>query len=177
MDEQVETSSGHQKTESVDTVRSLFMRVEPEEVVRAVCRVYDEGMDNEYRDAITGILKLDPQPTTMCCALGDDSEIRNLPSSVSVYGKELGNDQQWALTCTSWKEWLSMPVLIEETLKGLSETEVAAHILYEMTWGGWSEDEVTDKREMLGDRMDEVLEAIDSGDASKFVTLQLPKPN
>jgi hypothetical protein len=159
---------------NVNTVHSLLEKLDDEALVAEVERLYEEGMQNDYRDALSAIRKLTPSQTDLCCVLADG---RDEFFRVEVYGKYLGDDQRWSLTCTSWLEWLAMPVLIEPEVGSLSDLETAAHILYEMTWGGWSEDDVAANRETISDRMDEVLDAIESGDTSGFQTIELPKPN
>jgi hypothetical protein len=158
---------------NVNTVHSLFKSLDGDAIVGEVERLYQEGFQDDYRDAVTEICKMTPSKTDLCCVLTKGAD--DFP--VDVCGKYLGDDQRWGLSCTSWKEWLSMPVLTEPEVGSLSDLETAAHILYEMTWGGWGEDDVTEKREYLTDLMDEVHEAIEAGDTSKFRSIDLLKPN
>lgn len=157
---------------NVNTLHSLLGRLDDEALVAEVERLYEEGMQGDYRDALSEIRKLTPVQTDLCCVLDQDPD-----GGVGVFGKYLGDEQRWALTCTSWLEWLSMPVLMSPEVGKLTDLETAAHILYEMTWSGWSEEDATAHREMISSRMDDVLEAIESGDTSGFHKIELPKPN
>jgi hypothetical protein len=162
---------------NVNTVHSLIKSLDGDAIVGEVERLYQEGFQDDYRDAVTEICKMTPSKTDLCCVLGKTFDLSDQAPLIDVYGKYLGDDQRWGLSCTSWEEWLAMPVLTEPEVGSLSDLETAAHILYEMTWGGWGEDDVTEKREYLTDLMDEVHEAIEAGDTSKFRSIDLLKPN
>ena len=158
---------------NVNTVQSLLKSFDGDDIVAEVERLYEEGLQDDYRDAVSSMRDLTPAQTDICCVLVKGTN--GFP--VEVCGKRLGDDQRWALSHTSWEEWLSMPILVEPEAGILSDLETAAHIIYEMTWGGWSEDDVTEKREYLSDLMDEVHEAVESGDTSRFQSIDLPKSN
>lgn len=62
--------------------------------------------------------------------------------------------QTWALDFTPWNEWAAMPV-VDLTGEQLTTDQLAAHVLYEMSWHGTEEsmeakrDELTDASEKL----------------------------
>jgi len=59
-----------------------------------------------------------------------------------------GCDYDFAIEYTSWEKWLGMQV-DEQTIVNHSKEFVLAHILWEMTWCGFSNDSVKKKSEEL----------------------------
>ena len=53
-------------------------------------------------------------------------------------------DQSWSLMLTDWSEWLNMDIDQNKFKMGrvLTFTEMVAHILYEMTWMGFTNKKV-----------------------------------
>jgi hypothetical protein len=66
----------------------------------------------------------------------------------------------WALDLSPWSEWRELEV-IDRTGKGLNLDQLAAHLLYEMTWHGWPEE-----IEAISDGLRDQVEQIDRDIAS-----------
>ena len=47
----------------------------------------------------------------------------------------------FAIEGTPWNEWLGMPV-DDDTLKELTPAQIVGYSMYEMTYFGWSEEEI-----------------------------------
>jgi hypothetical protein len=56
---------------------------------------------------------------------------------VTVHAKKPGDDSYWAIEFTEWAEWLGMEVVSE-----FNNMETIAHCLWEMTFAGWTQEEV-----------------------------------
>ena len=75
---------------------------------------------------------------------------------VHVCGRKRGDDQNWALDFTDWAEWLGMEIAPPsfETFTGI---EVLAHCLYEMTWFGFTLEDVAEADRALAACAGEVM--------------------
>lgn len=61
---------------------------------------------------------------------------------VSGVGYNKYNELQWyAIETTPWNEWLGMPIY-EKTLKELTPAQIVGYSIWEMTYFGWSEEEI-----------------------------------
>ena len=61
----------------------------------------------------------------------------------------------YALEFTDWSEWLGMNIS-DLTLSSYSEREIIAHCLYEMTFFGYSNDEIFNKSQELFSKYDTI---------------------
>lgn len=71
-----------------------------------------------------------------------------------VTGKREGDDQDYALEYSTFSEWLSWDVS-DEVIKKLGEVECICHILYEMTWNGYTTKDIIRAKELLSKRLKE----------------------
>jgi len=91
----------------------------------------------------------------------DTEEFQYFDESVQ---KQIGeNEIHYALDLCSWEEWLGMDIDID-TLRDYTKEEIVAHCLYEMTFCGFTQDAVTD----LKDEINRRIEEIDSGKAKLY---------
>ena len=61
----------------------------------------------------------------------------------------------WALDLVDWSDWLDMEIE-PATLRNYPAIEIAAHCLWEMTFMGFSVDEIRTKREAIARQVDEI---------------------
>jgi hypothetical protein len=68
----------------------------------------------------------------------------------------------YALEFTKWNEWLGMDI-DSETLNNveLTKADIVSHILYEMTYCGYQEEEIQEKLSTLNDRVDKIKNMTD----------------
>ena len=79
-------------------------------------------------------------------------------------GDELAYEEvPYALDFTAWDEWLGMEV-DEISFEKLTYEEACAHILWEMTFHGFEESDVLDKRDELLERLGDIKNGKTSGE-------------
>jgi hypothetical protein len=161
----------------VETVASLLAQATDDAIVAELDTYYGEGFCDDYREMLPSFRACKPLPTRFQCVLERLEDFDSGSDCINVFGKEMGNDTRWSLSCTDWREWHSMPVILEPGLTEMAPAQILAHVLYEVSWGGWTQEERSDKLDFLQDRMEEVKQAIEDGDTSGFVKIELPKMN
>lgn len=83
----------------------------------------------------------DREPTTRLLDSGISVEISLRLADGTAYFSCDGRDAEgtvWALDLSPWSDWALLPV-VDATGQSLSVDELAAHVYYEITWGGWPE--------------------------------------
>lgn len=75
-----------------------------------------------------------------------------------VHGVEDGSNEKWAIEMSDWRKWLGAPIH-QAALDSLTDREILAHILWEMTFHGFSNEQVALKRKELSD----LVKRVDSG--------------
>lgn len=80
-----------------------------------------------------------------------------------VSGRIKGEESLFAMEFAPWGEWKLYPV-VDESNKNLTTEEIAAHLYYEITWGGW-EEQGQERLAEINDRMEEVMRSIDNKDS------------
>jgi hypothetical protein len=82
-----------------------------------------------------------------------------------------GDPQRWAIEWIPWKESLGFFV-DEESLAKYSEVDHACHILWELTFMGFSEKDVAEEREELSKRIDEASKDIEAGNYKEYTNAE-----
>lgn len=135
------------------TVATLVASVSDADLVAALHRLYYKGQAEQadgYLEVLAKLRAMKPEPTTMDCVLVREK------SAIHVHGVEMGDPTHWAIEYVSWPHWLGMAVHLHQGLE-LSEADMLANILYEMTWAGFDEDEIAAQRAEI----DSTVESID----------------
>lgn len=140
------------------TVGTLLKAVPEDALVEAVARLYHEGDETHrnltgYREVRAKLLAKTPVAQAMDCVLTPEDD------GVDVHGREPDNPTYWAIGFMPWAEWLGMTVVVEGGLV-LTEAEQLAHILWEMTFYGWEEEDVEDVKATLDERLEEVERSV-----------------
>jgi len=83
-----------------------------------------------------------------------------------------GEDIGWAIEYTPWEEWLAMEVTCTCPTDERTDTpeKLLAHILFEMSWAGFTQKEVQNQKDEIMRRKDEVDEAIENGTIDEITT-------
>jgi len=133
------------------TVAELFKRVSFEYVWENLLVYYPEAAKDEdgYRAAWEELRAIEPKPhhhDSMCVTI-EWREDEDAPGTswARVYG--LDGEERWAIMC-GWAEWLGLGVLKSP----IPESELAAHILWEMTFYGFTADDTdAEIKEIFGE--------------------------
>ncbi|MBY0561475.1 DUF6557 family protein [Hyphomicrobium sp.] len=146
---------------TVRTVASILAGVDAEAIVTALGELYDKQDGEEYRETIARLRAMTPKPTVMGCRLARTFSLDEPPlPTVDVYGVRPGDALHYAIEFEPWAEWLMMDVHVEPPLE-LSDAEIIANILYEMTFCGFEESEITERIDEIKDAAEEAFAAID----------------
>ena len=143
-------------SEARHTIATLVASVTDAELVAALHRLYYKGQAEQaqgYLEVLAKLRAMKSEPTTMDCVLAREDE------AVHVYGVEMGDPTHWAIEYVPWSRWLGMAVHLERGLE-LTDADILANILYEMTWAGFDEDEIAEQR-------DGIMEAVESIDEAE----------
>lgn len=83
-----------------------------------------------------------------------------------VDGIPLDSDDEYdcyAIGYSPWQEWLGMDV-VDVMSEGFTDEELAAHCLWEMTWGGFTQDDIQDQLDTINESYEDVIERLDRGE-------------
>lgn len=136
-----------------------------DEVWSELKNLYPESGAEAYKHAydILQSLEASTEPTTMRVVVDhvydawEDEPDIDPDDYINVYGKDpnsevckdtgmSGEEISWGLSFSPWTDWLSYDVeVITEDERCSSELKVLAHILWEMTFCGYDEEDVEDK--------------------------------
>ena len=143
------------KKEEDFILKDLITRANIDDVCGELRKNYYEFKDvdhlmEDFKEFFYKLLFITPVPTDMMIKVesvtDDDGE-----EYYNVSGYD--GKQYWGLAFTPWSEWLGMKV---EYDKSLSINQAVAHILWEMTFYGFEEEEVDFLKEEIQQRMEDV---------------------
>ena len=159
------------------TVGTLVATVSPDDLAAAICRLYWADQDKEvdaYIEMQTQLQGMKAAPSTMTCELSREWSDDNPPEAiVHVHGYELGDETRYAIGFVPWPEWLSMDVRAEPSLE-LSDADMLANIFYEMSFYGWEPGDISDVKDEIMERKEEVDRMIEEGRIGELRAVDLP---
>jgi len=144
-------------------------------------RLYPDqkSMTDEIRNVFEKLKFLEPEESDMTIVLteydsdtDDDSEIETY---VDVSGRKKENDNNsltdsYAIEFVVWKKWLGMD-LLTETTNNFNELEIIAHCLYEMTFYGYTEEEIKVQFDTINDSIEEYKNMTEDEKKENTITL------
>ena len=144
-------------------------------------RLYPDqkSMIDEYRNVFEKLNFLEPEESDMnivfteCdCDMDEESEIKTY---VDVSGKKKEKDKNsltdgYAIEFVEWKKWLGMD-LENETMNNFNELEIIAHCLYEMTFCGYTEEEIKEQFNTINDSIEEYKNMTEEEKKENTITL------
>jgi hypothetical protein len=141
------------------TVGELVHSVTKAEVLAALARLYHgPGEDPEgYSHVFDELCDMQPLPTNLSCLISGDAE----QLSFDVSGIEDGDPRHYGIEFVDWRQWLSMPVIVDPSMGEISQAEMLAHVMAEMTWAGYSYGDAEDFGDEISDLVDEAREMLD----------------
>lgn len=111
-----------------------------------------------YELAYQELQGLESIPNDMTICVCEEKDIDGTVYA-HVFGKTKDDPDNWCLMITDWREWLGMNI-DKESLVNYSSTELLVHILFEMTWRGYSNEEIGKARKKLDDIECDVLQDV-----------------
>ncbi len=122
----------------------------------------DEDLDG-YGQMWQTLLRLQPKLTDATVMLKREWSIEDPPKFyVDVSGIKQGDPQLWAIEYVEWQQWLAMEIIVADELQPMSLEEQLAHCLLEMSWSGFTQEEVQKRHDEIIDRLDEVKEELNT---------------
>lgn len=131
------------------TVQELFRAVLWDDVARRLEKLYPEyagslpGFEKVFSEVILCEPMPDPDKIKICIEYVEDEG----ESWWSVYGRA-PDGEEYGLDYSLFREWAGFQV-DEELCKRMSLPEIVAHVLWEMTFYGFSEEEILARRREL----------------------------
>jgi len=125
--------------------------------------VYRGVVDELEEISIENPTNLDEVFTIGVCELEDVLEPGTLV--FDVFGISHDNTGRYSLMFAPWSNWLSYDIL-DKSIDIYGETVVLAHILYEMTFNGYSSNDTEQKQQKIIEKLYEAKKSIDDGYAS-----------
>lgn len=140
-------------------VGELFHSLDRDAVLEFVAERYDEQADMpHYRRAWAAIVGLQPEPTDLICVLRrvhqDGTETSY--GYVEVSGRKAGSTETYGIEFVPWGQWLSMDVECPADGAPIEPVEVLGHVLQEMTWCGYDQEEIERRAEGLREAVEEI---------------------
>lgn len=148
------------------TVGELFRELSWKAVKKAIVTLYPDERPAlpAYKEVFIQVRQKEPSIDESGMTL----HVKFVPESdfseahYSVDGKIPGDNDSYALDFSTFSQWAAYP-LSEEALTFLHPEEIAAHVLYEMTFHGFSDDVVQQKKR-------ELEEAVEEAETGKTLT-------
>lgn len=153
------------------TLKDFVMEVTFDEVAEVLKKKYPNDWntaDNPTGFELVFIVLQDTEPVspedgmkiliTHMVQEWDDPELETEEYD-SVSGYTEIDDQKWGLDFTPWAEWLGMEVH-PETQDKYSPAEIVAHCLWEMTWNGFTEEQINEKKMKLMKGFEEAVKGL-----------------
>lgn len=159
-------------------VQEYFEKVEINDLLTELFFLYPDQIDSRdgYVSMYHKIKTLEPKETTMRVVIDrvqqaydnpeiDDDDYINVsgidPTSEENEFWQSGEDITWAIEYNPWSEWIAMDVEVRtDDERCASNAKVLAHIIWEMSWAGYTEEEVEDQMNEIkkaSDDLDELL--------------------
>lgn len=157
-------------------LQEYFQTLNKETVLLLLVELYPSQEKNleGYSEAWDEILTLSPVKTDdtvievyNCVTEWGDPTLAD-EDYISVHG--LKDNQSWALEFCPWEEWLNWEVTAIEDPRCNTKEQILAHILFEMTFCGYSAKEISEERDYLQKLSDEVDKSIEDGTISDKCT-------
>ncbi len=149
------------------TLRDIFVQADEAEVLAAVARLYDckkEWLPEAIASTFAELRRLTPDRS------GGRSELRiekggpllpEEPPGWDVWIRRADEpEERYSLSLSQWEEWLAIEV--PESLRAqMPAAEIAAHSIWDMTFHGWTQEQIAEE----GAELDRRVREIDEGRA------------
>lgn len=153
-------------------LKQLFSNCNWLSVWKRLVILYPDQKESEeiYRNVFQQLQSLNPSQTDLILVLEEKANELNPTPYIDVSGKRMNETMEYALEFSPWENWLGME-LDKITLREFSHYDIIAHSLYEMTYIGYSQDEIKQQLEELNSAVDEIKNMTEEDKTNKFITL------
>lgn len=144
------------------TVKETFNKAQWQDVAAELAKAHPGDCKDitGYRKAFNAIMAMTPTETGITLTLE-----RSVVAGVPVVDVRAWQDgSPWSIMFLPWSEILGMQ-LDERCLEVMPLAEIAAHILFDMTWFGFAEEEINAAKEKI---IMEDSDLLTGDDADKF---------
>lgn len=143
------------------TLKDLFQQISWQEVFKSLQKYYSDDLENNceaFQYAFEEICELTPENNDDGMIL----KIRYIKGMINNNDTEyyyydvsgFVNDEHYGLDFSSWSSWLGLYV-DEKLFEQFSYADIITHSLWEMTFHGFSEGLIQDKKDKLIKRVEE----------------------
>ena len=138
------------------TIHDLIHGLDEAEVLIA-CAITDPKNADSYPEMLQELKTIEPKRTTMTVVVRPWHDEKR-PGYI-VSGRELGDPENYGIDFIPWAEWLGSTFAVENV--DLTPIQILAECLNEMSWGGWTQQEATDLKELIVGRIGEIQDMLD----------------
>ena len=131
------------------TLKELLDKFDDDRIIDRLVKLYPDQKKWGYYHALNILRNKKKRKTDMVLSLRYDKKDRYTLVSGVREGK------CYALELTSWSQWLSMEI-DKKTLRNYKKVNILAHCLWEMTFSGFDEKDIRNKKRMLKRRLKQV---------------------
>jgi hypothetical protein len=135
------------------------------EILASLNKNYPDINNEAYLQALNELRDLEPskevQDIEICVELqdNDDKEEKDKKylccDGIGPDPDENNKITRWGLEYDNWEEWLAKDIN-EESLANLDEITIVAGIMWELTFNGYSQKRLQEKKDELQERMDQI---------------------
>lgn len=135
----------------------------PEKGKSAYIQVFDELRDMDLQ--VDSGAEKEEVTTIGVCEFEDLLEPGNFV--YDVFGISQGDSNRYSLSLEPWSNWINYNIL-DKSIQIYGEATVLAHIFYEMTFYGYSSEDVEEKHQEVVDALNDSYKMIEEG-KSEFI--------
>jgi hypothetical protein len=128
-------------------LKDIFETADFAEVWDALIECYPDQEEAyyDYAEMFDQLMEMEPSANPSgilirveCCADEEDGE-----QFYDVFGMQAGRLEQYALELVPWEDWLGFGLTLD-TVERMSDPEIIAHCLYEMSFLSFDQNEIAD---------------------------------
>lgn len=159
------------RLKEIETTRfiDILKRVQFEPVFETLCKWYEdqEKSKNGYREVFEKLLQMTPKKHELSDLFIRVRKTKDLfdEGSDKVYldtdGVNMQNGKQYGIEFVPWHDWISM-YITSESLATLTNEEIVASCLFEMTFFGFDEKEIREEVDKMKNSVEECKKEINA---------------
>ena len=150
----------------IETIRlgDIIKEVKFEKVFERLCVWFDDQANSEsgYRHVFEDLLTRKPKKHNLSDMFINISSYTHADGDwLDVEGVEPGKKKYYGIEFCPWDDWISM-FITQKTLDSFDKETIVAACLYEMTFFGFTEDKIENKKNELRNSIEDMKKEIES---------------